>query len=410
MMRQILLYELKKILERKITWAAFAAALVFQTVMAFAGNLGTNYIDGELFETHAQRNEKDRAYGIAMSGRVIDGELLKEIAAAYEKVDTMNSERHYKGTETYQKEVRPYEGVIEVVENWARGFTNEMAEQERLNGSDTAEKLYESQKLILASMEDTYGLSEKERDYWETKAESLPDRYTYQYCTSWQYIISMNGMYMSGMMAAFFIAICMGTVFSDEHVRRTDQLILSTRNGRRKLYAAKILAGSAVSFAGTLILALVVFLGNFNSYGPEGVSAAIQMMAGWYPADLTVGETVMILLGLLLLSSVLIGIFVMVLAELMRNSIGAMAVVIGLMFLSRLVGIPVYLRVLSQLWNYMPLNILKFDQGFCDLRLLSLPGIQLTSWQTALVLYVALGVLLYFAGKRIFSHFEVKGR
>lgn len=56
-------------------------------------------------------------------------------------------------------------------------------------------------------------------------------------------------------MSALMIAICFSKVFSTEHSQRTDQLILSSRFGRKKLYYAKIVSGITSS----LILGMAVF-------------------------------------------------------------------------------------------------------------------------------------------------------
>jgi hypothetical protein len=89
----------------------------------------------------------------------------------------------------------------------------------------------------------------------------------------------------------------------------------------------------------------------------------------------------------------------MILAEAMRNNIGAMAIIIGCLFAARLIEIPTSLRVLSQLWNLIPINLVKFDQGFLDLRLFSLGGLQLTTWQFAPIVYLLLGVFILISGK-----------
>ena len=221
----------------------------------------------------------------------------------------------------------------------------------------------------------------------------------------------MQGMYMTCMLMTFFIGISMVTVFAEEHTRKTDQLILCARYGKSKAYFAKILAGSLVVFGGNMLFAGVLIVGRFFSFGTEGFGAAIQsVVAPWYSYPLTMGQALLLMTGILLLSGVLVAVFAMLLAEVLGNSVGAMAVVVGLLFAARLVPIPPSFGVLSQAWNYMPINMLKVDEGFLDPRLVNLFGLQLTTWQFAPILYVVLIVGMVFAGSRFYRRYQVSGR
>ena len=42
-----------------------------------------------------------------------------------------------------------------------------------------------------------------------------------------------------------------------------------------------------------------------------------------------------------------------------------------------------WLRGMSQIWNYFPMNLLKIDQGFLDVRLVNIFGVKLTSWDSS---------------------------
>ena len=103
----------------------------------------------------------------------------------------------------------------------------------------------------------------------------------------------------------------------------------------------------------------------------------------------------------------------MVLSELMHNSIGAMAIIIGLTFASRLISIPFntgFLGMLSKLWNCLPLNILYIYQGFSDLRLFSIFGIKFTLWQITPVLYILTIIIFILVGKRAFCRTQISGQ
>lgn len=401
-MGTLLRFEIKKIVMKRSTLAALVILYALQFLLAIAGNLGSTYVDDVFVETHAERNRTDREHGIALSGRAIDDELLSEVQEAYAKVDWSN--REYLLTDVYKNEVRRYAELISDLKMWCGSsiFTgNQLSE----------EAVYDLREQQRESMWETYELSDREKAYWQAKDAEVEKPFKYEYALGWKLLVGMNGGYMTCMLLTFFIAISMVTVFADEHTRKTDQLILCTRFGKIKVYFAKILAGSMVAFGVNLLFTVTGVAGKLFSYGAEGFDAAIQAIwAPWYSHPLTIGQALLLMTGLLFLSSVMVAIFAMLLAEVLRSSIGAMAVVVGLLFAARLVLIPPSLRVLSQAWNYLPINLLKVDEGFLDLRLVNLFGLQLTSWQFALILYVMIIVVMVFVGGKVYKSYQVSGR
>lgn len=401
-MRTLLWYEIKKILMKKSNIVAFGILFAIQIFFAISGSLGSTYVDDIFVETHMERNRIDREYGIAMSGSVMDDELLLEVKNAYEKVDYSN--REYLLSEVYQTEVRKYADIIDKLKSW--GLRNLLSDDRITEGA-----LYECRESLQNAMWENYELSEGERKYWLEKENELKKPFVYEYCLAFEMITSMTGVYMTCMLITFFISISMVNVFMEEHNRKTDQLLLCTRYGRKKLYLAKLLAGGIVVFVANLLLVLVDVAGNFFSYGMEGFNAMIQgTSVFWYSYDLSLGKTALIVIGLLLLSSVMAAVFTMVLAEILHHSVGAMAVMVGGLFAARLVSVPVSWGFISQLWNYIPINLLKIDQGFTDLRLVPVFGVWLTSWQFAPILYVLVIAAAGLIGSRIYIKYQVSGR
>ena len=402
-MKTLLAYEIKKIIMKKSNIVAFVLLFAVQIFIAFSGSLGSAYVDGVFLETHMERNEINRENGIALSGRTVDDELLSEMREAYAKIK-LDEKEQYLFSEAYQKEVRKYSNIVEIFQYWGVGSGF-------LSDEFTEEELYELREKNKKEIWEYYELSSKEQEYWEEKEIGLEIPFTYQYATAYEYLLGMHGAYMICLIFTFFIAISMVSVFAEEHNRKTDQLLLCTKWGRGRLYMAKIAAGSIVIFVTNLLFILVALAGNFFSYGTEGFTATIQMiMLNGYSYPMTVGKALWISIGLLLLASVLTAVFAMVLAEVLKNAIGAMAIIIGGSFASRLIFLPPTWGVVSQLWNYLPLNLLKIDQGFSDLRLVSVFGVQLTTWQFAPILYVLVIVVLILLGSRVYKMYQVSGR
>lgn len=410
-MGQLVRYELKKILMKKSMLVTFFILFALNAVfVGISGSLGNTYVEGEFYETHLERNRINRANGLEMSGRKMDDDLLTEMKEVFLKVD--RSTAAYKWTDIYKNEVRKYDDIENKFKMW--GLKSSILDEsvsEEFVGTTIGERLYLAREITQQQGYKNLFLTEEEIAFWEEKDSDVETPFVYQYASAYDSLMNMQGIYMICMMVSFFVAITMVTVFAEEHVKKTDQLILCTRHGRKKEYFAKIIAGSLVSFGVTFLFLIVAIAGKIYSYGWEGFDTAFQVVFDYcYPYEISVGEVCIISSVLLLLASVLTAVFAMLLAELLHNSIGAMAVIVGLLFASRLVVFPTSWRVISQAWNYMPLNIVKVDGGFVDLRTVGLFGMQLTSWQFAPILYMLLIVVLIVGGIRLYQSYQVSGR
>ena len=377
--RTLFFYEMKKISQRKNTWITFGALLVLFLGLIAGRQLASTYIDGEFLETKKEGFATDRENGLVLSGRKLDDTLFTEVKNAYALAADRDIE--YFLTKEYQSSVRPYRGIYDIIR-----LTSELS-------SVTEENFYAAREAALKESQDDYKLSEAEKEYWQGKEEKVAKPFTYQYADAYSYLDSMNGIYMVLLMVSFMLAICMSNVFTEEHGRKTDQLILCTRLGRKQTY---------------LLLAKVT-VGAFISFGTEGFSAMLQLIAPNYSYPMTLGQVFFVMAGIHLLACILTGVFAMVLSEITKSSIGTMATVVAILFLARLIPVPPDWRFLQAV-NFFPINMLKLDAGFTDMRLVSLFGLKFTSWQFAPLLYIFLIVLLFFTGKKVYCRFQVQGR
>lgn len=404
-------FELKKILQRKIVWITFAVFMAFQLfLICGAYFISSKYVDGKFLETKAEMFKTDRRNAERLSGRKIDNILLAEIEESRKYIPEKAGESEsyeYLSSKEYNEKTRPYEEINRLVHYMAGGMENKDN-----TGTLTQEMLYSARHKTQEIIWDDYKLSKAEKEYWQEKEKELPEVFTYKYGGIYSNIIDMRGCYYICMFITFFIAICITSVFTDEHTRRTDQLVLCTKYGRWQGYASKIIAGCIVTTSATLILyaaTLVCFLGI---YGTGNFSAMVQVVAApLYPGSITAGKAALIMTALLFLSSAVLCIVTMALSELLKSNTGTMAIVIAVAFLlARLVDVPDDFKFIRKIWNMIPINILKADEGFFDLRLWNIFGIKFTLWQMAFVAYIIIGVIFFFIGKRKYCKYQVSGR
>ena len=177
--------------------------------------------------------------------------------------------------------------------------------------------------------------------------DSLSTPYIYEYCGSYKSILSSTVILT--IMISFLTAICIPPVSADEHSRRTDQVILCTRFGRRPAFLAKIIAAASFAMCAVLLLFASAAVPSFLIYGTEGFQAQIQVSLPGCSWDLTMGQAVLILTGISLAAAVLLSCAALLLAEIFKSSIPAAGILIGLLLISSFLNIPEQFRLLSQI-------------------------------------------------------------
>lgn len=392
-------YELKKIAKRKVLWITSALILLAIVFTATAGLLGTYYIDGEPAESHYQMYKTDQAYRKALSGRVIDQELLQETVDGYRKIP--DSEEHYTFTEEYQTYARPYSDIYHLIRSWTKNdvssFQNLVVDEDTFYAS-RLERLEEQWKSI--------PLTDTEKEFWRSQEAKLTIPFTYRYHEGYEE--ALDSCMTIGVLMWFFAAICLSNSFSDEHVRRTDQLVLSSAKGKTKAYWAKLLAGITVSVIAATLMSLVLIGTCLAVFGAEGFTAPLQISYTFsYP--LTIGQACLIAYGILILTSVLVAAFVMTLSEILRNGIATFGISSALIILGGMITIPSHYRVLAQIWDWSPMAYLS-PWNIFDERTVTLFGHCFVSWQIVPVVYILCSIALVFAGKYFYQRYQVSGR
>lgn len=372
-------FELKKIVNRKIVWITASAILLICVLMSLSGVLFSSYtIDGAQVSAYDYM-VKNRANARKLSGRPIDNTLLAEMQADHS--------RAYNEIYTYAWNL--YDGDDEAVMH-----------------TDAA-SLYAARQSILQKQWETLKLTPREITYWQSRESSLPAVYTYEYTKGYQTILS--GTATLNIMLFLLITVCLSGVFSDERLRKTDQLTLCCRCGRTPLYLAKILAGITFGLGAASLLYAAAAASSLLLYGADGYSAVLQLILPNSSWTLRAGGTVLLFFALYLLVSVLYSMLAMFLSETLKSGAAAMDLMIGGMLLSGLITIGPRLRLASQIHSYFPDHFLSME-SITDNRLVSLFGAQLTNWQFVLILYPAMALVILITGSLFYRHYQVSSR
>lgn len=371
-------YELKKILQKKMVWITWGIIFGFVILMAVADVLFVSYEEnGEKISAYEKMVE-DRENARALSGRKIDDTLLDEMK---------------------QEESKKYSAIYNFVKH--------------IKGNDEAvmntdsEGLYQTRANDIATLWNDQKLSEGEIAYWQEKESKLEIPFTYEYANGCVYCLDF--LYSMNFWLLMLSVICLSGVFADEHLRKTDQVILGSRNGKKVLYFAKIAAGGTFVLVSTTIFLITGIVLLLAIYGADGLEGAIQLAIVQSSWQLNMGETILCCFALLLLMAGLYSVITMFLSEGLRSGVATMALVTGVFFILFFLNIPYQHRVLSQMLGLTPAKIMRAN-GWADLRLVSIFGKHLMAYQFAPVLYLIITVLLILIGKRMYEHFQVGGR
>lgn len=395
-------YETKKLWSRKIVQISLGICLVLLAFAVFAPTFTYYYIDGEKQHTIYEEEKLDQSYAKALNGRSIDQQLLEETMEAYRKIEETPG-KHYMGTTDYQKYARSYREIFQFV----AGNIDEADSEIISSWEPSEEDLYRQRNLCLEEDWKNMRLSPAETAFWQQRENKIKTPYIYQEHISYDKLIS--NFQTIGLMVLLLIAIALSGIFSEEHRRRTDQLLLSSAKGKSVLYRAKLLAG--LSFAAEITLLFFGFscLFTFLLYGTHGFEAAFQFIYRSSCDPISCGQAVLIAYAAMLVTALFTAVIVMLCSELLRSSLATLALSVGFLLAAMIVVIPQQYRLLSQLWNWLPCSFLSVWNVFGRYTL-SVFGRHFTTWQAVPALYLIGGSIVAALGKPLYRRYQISGR
>ncbi len=271
----------------------------------------------------------------------------------------------------------------------------------------TKDVLYQTRKTQYQEHETALMLSEKEKAYWEEQDNMIEKPFTYGYVGGWDKIL--DEMMVLNFMLILTIGICLANVFSEEHSRKTDQLILCSKHGKSVLQYAKLAAGATFGLGcGVLFLGFMTICA-LGIYGMEGLDVAFQIAFPNCARSMTMGQMVLIRSIIFLTSSILYSVIVMSLSELLKNGVVVMGIMLGALYFTLLFNVPYKYRAFSQLYNLIPIRLLSGENA-ADYRLTQIGNLCFTNYQSGLILYLLISIVLIVIVNRSYKHYQVSGR
>lgn len=285
-------------------------------------------------ESAWQRMVRDREYGRALAGRVLDADFLVEASEAF-------SENHPQLTIHHN---RIFTFLVFVLAPTTFNV-HEALERMPISQED-AEGFYVMRHEMVA--QEVYRMIEIGRMSENAGQEII--RLDAQISTPFvlNNTLGFESFIMDfrviAMLLFFVIAICIAPVFAGEHSTGVAQLILVSKHGKRQLIWAKIITAISFCVAVSLLFTTVCFLISMVIFGADGREVAFQMLFPWTPYPLNMGQVTIILVLNTILRALLFGAVLLFLSARLKSSFAVMIVA--------------SIWLISALMLYMPLPIM----------------------------------------------------
>lgn len=344
--------EIKKIISKKSVWIAIGASIAVVLLIELT-NLSA---DG-----HKAYVKRQEGALLEISGRKLDqsffdlfhNDINNEISSnrgLYEKIAAYDPGAVYQNASSAIEKEALYNLIYNVVRD-----------REKVSVCN-ANDFYDAMRENIISDGRELGATDEEINKWLEGFDSIEKPITYSYALGYSNLLEV--LFIIGWMIIICTSIALSGVFADEKTNRTDALILSSRNGRTPICIAKMMASITVSLIQTLVLlgacwgVMLVFYGNY------GWGAMIQNVIPSSAWNITIGQMVMIYIGLAIVSSIFFAMTNILISHITHSAVITMALHAAFIFIG-LFNVPARLGTIAKLWQLRPSMPLYYGT-FCN--------------------------------------------
>ena len=231
--------------------------------------------------------------------------------------------------------------------------------------------------------------TDAERSYWTEMQVGVAEPIEYGYVGGWENIISCAAFLVFAILA---VCVTLASTFSFEYQSGADAVVLATRRGRSALVGAKVVAALVYATAYFALCAAVIVGFSLAFYGADGFWLSMQSMALSSPYPLTAGQAALVLVGLMYAACMGFACLTLALSSRTSSTLSVFLADVVLVLLTGLVpsgGIGVLERVLA----LFPLNFANFSVPFSALESYPLGPVVLDLIGMVLLVYAALALL-----------------
>ncbi len=403
-MARLILFELKKMLSRRVALAANIGVAVF-----LVGIMALNVVQNKTANAHGQIVSGTEAIAVARAeaekyaGPVSAERAAQDIAAYQERLFARidrDEVTQMTGSAVYDLMFQSFSD--EEVYELYNPYWSWLLRPWRVSGEEPAQT---AARVTPEMAADWYGAvagltqdalddgqagmweyGQAERAYWTDKQADVAEPIEYGYVGGWENIISCAAFLVFAILA---VCVTLASTFSFEYQSGADAVVLATRRGRSALVGAKV-AAALVYATGYFALCAAVVVGfSLVFYGADGFWLSMQSMALSSPYPLTAGQAALVLVGLMYAACMGFACLTLALSSRTRSTLAVFLTDVVLVLLTGLVpsaGVGVLERALA----LFPLNFANFSVPFSALESYPLGPVVLDVISMVLLVYAAL--------------------
>lgn len=326
-MRQLIYFELKKILGRRANQVAMLLGLLLVVICSVAQIQGETLNDNGKEWKGADAILRQQEIENALADQ-LDEEFLTDFLREYQRQIAGNPSGYDFSL------IRPNRNLFALI---AKNYVewNEYLDYETLSGIPTEDGIgfYDRrmEKIeTLLNAEYTYGnYTEAEKQYWLEKAGAVNTPFQWGGKDVWDIIWTGIGLLFYQFLV---VGLCIAPVFAGECQNRTDALLLTTKYGKNRAISAKLLVSFAFSFLYIALCGLISVGINMALLGTKGWDLPIQLWDTLFPYEWTVAQACIINLCVIILIALLLTAFSLMLSAVSKSPVIVLAVDVLLFF------------------------------------------------------------------------------
>lgn len=264
-------FELRKILSRKLTWVFLAVILLFCIIsivtISNSNTITLEYTDesgalATISFTNKEYFSKIRETGQKIAGQPMDDSFFAEMGQSvpeFDEIELADGEFYDSELAYFLFQDATYYHVWNIVDGSVEN-----------PWTISAEDYYSALEMVRERMWDREELTDSEKDYWREQASEIETPFIYN--RPWVATpLLFDFLYNLLDILPLAVAVCLCTIFSEDRNMRVEVLVFSSKNSRRPLLAAKMLAGITSALLVAVLVIGTTLITHFVIYGAEGL-------------------------------------------------------------------------------------------------------------------------------------------
>lgn len=383
-------FEYKKLLHKKTVLISLTLAMILIIFSCFSMVIGSN-TQGNYYSENMSAYDAmlmDKGYEKQLEGRELNGELILEASKAYQKIDTTAG--RYTDSEEYQKYARPYSSVYTLIDAaYAHaGSAFNIVDFQNISEEDAANYYAIRENQYRTNLTNNPLFSESDIEVIMAMDEEVQKPFIMAYKDGYQRFFSLSITIMAALL--FVLSFAISPIFSDEYSKRTDSLILASKNGKKSLIHAKIFTALSLTFIVTLVFLLSAYFTCMAIYGFDGSQAQIQLLLPAVTYNFTLLDCTVLLIITSLLGAFLHTAICMFVSSLSKNAITPMALT-SILIMAGMMGIPAN-PILTKLRYLLPCAMGSFFDITTQF-VFNVLGMPIMLYQMSCITALLLGIL-----------------